>query len=279
MPKVTSVKDDPDLINYERRSFIDKKFPNDLTDRNYSNSIFLRLSAKERSFKNIDFRYCIFDSCYLRDASFDTCNFIGCRFISTNLHGATFDGCQFDYATFEHTSIDESILKNSCPAFENVRMRFARSLRVNYKQLGDSRAVNSAVRVELDAYKMHLWKAWRSTETYHRKKYKGFLRFNMFLQWLRFKVFDWIWGNGESLAKLGRFVCLILLTIGLLELVFSGNTSLRCLGSSLLRSFPIFFGVISPPAFSDAFLTTFVLARLICFGLFMAILLKRLDWR
>ena len=182
MPKVTSVKDDPDLINYERRSFIDKKFPNDLTDRNYSNSIFLRLSAKERSFKNIDFRYCIFDSCYLRDASFDTCNFIGCRFISTNLHGATFDGCQFDYATFEHTSIDEIILKNSCPSFENFLMRFARSLRVNYKQLGDSRAVNSAVRVELDAYKMHLWKASRSTETYHRKKNKGFLRFNMFCE-------------------------------------------------------------------------------------------------
>jgi uncharacterized protein YjbI with pentapeptide repeats len=95
----------------------------------------------------VDFRYSTFDACYLRNCVVDDCTFVGCRFVNTNLHGSSVLGCEFDYATFEKTDIDHDVLASGCPATENLKMRLARSLRINYQQLGDPDAVNKAIAV------------------------------------------------------------------------------------------------------------------------------------
>jgi hypothetical protein len=71
--------------------------------------------------------------------------------VNTQFSGAKFSGCKFDYATFEKTLIDARVLDTECPGLENLKMRFARSLRTNFQQLGDADAVNKAMRVELSA--------------------------------------------------------------------------------------------------------------------------------
>ena len=129
------------------------------------NQLFVRLVAKKKRFTKVDFTYSIFDGCNMRDCVFDSCNFTGCRFVSTNLYGSTFSGCMFDYATFERTTIDSHVLDSECPPFENLKIRFARTLRVNYQQLGDAGAVNKAICVELRAAELHLRKAWQSNES------------------------------------------------------------------------------------------------------------------
>ena len=53
-------------------------------------------------------------------------------------------------------------------------MKFARTLRMNYQQLGFAESVNKAIQIELQATEIHLYKAWRSNEAYYRKKYAGF---------------------------------------------------------------------------------------------------------
>jgi uncharacterized protein YjbI with pentapeptide repeats len=88
----------------------DKKFDADVSDDSYINHLFIRLVAKGKRFTNVDFKYTIFDTCYLRKCTFDTCDFTGCRFIGTNLYESSFTGCKFDYATFERTLVDNDIL-------------------------------------------------------------------------------------------------------------------------------------------------------------------------
>lgn len=189
---------DEALVDSDKKEQKDQKFATDVDGGTYVNYLFVRLVAKGRRLAHIDFRYTVFDGCYLRNCVFDSCDFTGCRFLSTNLHGSSFVGCKFDYATFEKTDIDDDILMTGCPGLENLKMRFARSLRVNYQQIGNADAVNKAIEVELDATRVYLHKSWRSNESYYRKKYARELRVKQFFRWLNFKSLDLIWGNGES---------------------------------------------------------------------------------
>ena len=141
-----------------RNHYIDKLFDCDCADVNYQNSLFSRVVAKERKFTKVDFRYTIFDTCYFRLCVFDSCDFTGCRFTSTNLVGSKFDGCKFDYAVFERTQVDDDILRNGAPGWENLKLNFARSLRMNYWSLGDVASARKAMTLELKATEVHLKK-------------------------------------------------------------------------------------------------------------------------
>src|SRR5580692_1070046 len=106
----------------------DQRVVGDMPKQDLRNHLFVRLVAKGRRFQNIDFRYCMFEVCYLRGCVFDSCDFTGCRFSGSNFHGSTFSGCKFDYAWFERTLIDDSILNTGCPGPENLKLKFARTL-------------------------------------------------------------------------------------------------------------------------------------------------------
>jgi hypothetical protein len=177
------------LVDSGKTVITDQKFDVDQSKARYSNYVFIRLVAMGKTFKRVDFRYTLFDACYLRNCSFDSCDFTGCRFVNTQLPGAKFSGCKFDYATFDKTLIDPHILDTECPTLENLKMRFARSLRTNFQQLGDATAVNKAMKVELNATEIHLRKAWESNESYYRIHHPGVLARSLaFLEWLKFKV-------------------------------------------------------------------------------------------
>src|SRR5271165_1973257 len=199
-----------------RTQQIDKKVDGHVNEGDFSNQLFLRLVAKDRKFTKVNFRYCIFDACYLRNCQFDSCDFTGCRFAGTTLHGSTFSGCKFQYSTFERTFVDNDILDTECPGYDNLKRAFARTLRMNYQQLGDAESANKAIGVELQASRMHKLKAWRSNESYYRKKYSGRKRLKAFVDWASFTALDLIWGNGESAAKLLRA---IVVTLALMSLV------------------------------------------------------------
>jgi uncharacterized protein YjbI with pentapeptide repeats len=132
------------LSDSNRVEQVDKKFDADVSSGEFVNQLFVRLVAKGKRFTKVDFKYSIFDTCYLRDCVFDSCDFTGCRFTGTNLHGSSFSGCKFDYSLFERTLVDNDILDTGCPGHENLTMRFARTLRMNYQQIGDARSSNKA---------------------------------------------------------------------------------------------------------------------------------------
>jgi hypothetical protein len=261
-------------------SQIDKKFTEDVSDKQFSNQLFMRLVAKKKRFTNVDFKQSIFDSCYLRNCVFDSCDFTGCRFIGSNLGGSVFSGCKFDYATFDKTAVDNDILSEGCPGHENLKMRFARTLRMNYQQLGDAKSVNKAIAVELQATEAHLHKAWKSTESYYRNKYRGYKRFQVFTEWTAFKVLDVLWGNGESAWKLLRAIVIALFAVSLIDAIaFRDRGLLSSYGRALLDAPQIFLGTISQGSYPRLCLTLIMLFRLGVFGFLTAIIVKRLNRR
>jgi uncharacterized protein YjbI with pentapeptide repeats len=262
-----------------RKLETDKLFDSDETSSNFSDHVFVRLSAKDRRFSGVNFRYSTFDSCYIRKCIFEDCDFIGCKFLSSNLHGSVFIGCKFDYTTFDKTLITSEILDTCCPALENLKSRFARSLRVNYQSLGDAQSANKAISVELGATEIHLYKAWRSNEAYYRAKYNGLHRFNSFFSWATFRLLDFIWGNGESWSKLARTVCLLCIVIAFYDVLTFRDPSLVCNYTAALLAAPQTFLGTNSPQYPGILLAIIVFVRLVVMGLFMSILVRRFARR
>ncbi|OXE94981.1 hypothetical protein B0A63_26005, partial [Flavobacterium johnsoniae UW101] len=184
------------------------------------------------------------------------------------------------YATFDKTFIDNEILDNNCPSYNNLILKFARTLRINYQGIGDSFAVNKAIKIELEASKEHLYQSWKSKSTYYRDKYKGWDRFSMFFEWLYFKFQDFVWGNGESPIKLLRTGLVLWFIFSLFDTIYFKNPNLLSdyLGSfSLLPS--IFMGINKPAKYSDFYLTFITILRFIGFALFTSIIIKRFNRR
>jgi hypothetical protein len=268
------------LVSSQKLEVRDQKFERNVAEAAFANRLFTRLVAKDRRFSKVDFRYSTFDACYLRNCVFEDCDFTGCRFVSTNLHGSSFAGCKFDYATFEKTDIDVDVLSSGCPGTDNLTMRFARSLRVNYQQLGNADAANKAIAVELDATGVHLEKSWRSRESYYRKKYAGARRAVQFLRWFQFKTLDWIWGNGESVGKLLRAVAVVIGAIAVIDVMAFGNPRLvASYWEGLITAPSVLLGVEAPKSYPTLYLTVIVFVRLVLLGFFMAIILKRFNRR
>ena len=263
-----------------REKISDKRIDSPVSDDKFINKLFERLVALKVEFKNVDFRYCIFDAAYLRNCSFEECDFTGCRFINCNLAGCSFNGCKFDYASFDKSQIDNDILDVGCPGPENLKLKFARSLRMNYQQIGDAKSANKAISIELQATEDHLHKAWKSKESYYRKKYKGLDRLKVYGEWLEFKLLDLIWGNGESSWKLFRAVLVVLLIITAIHVIGFGNPSLvESYVEALWMSPQVFLGIVSPTAYPKSYVTLIFLIRLIMFGFFMSIIIKRFNRR
>ena len=281
MPSTPPTKGKESMLeNSGKTELKDQKFTADVSEEKYTNLHFVRLVAKGREFTNVDFKYCTFDACYLRNCKFDSCDFTGCRFIGTNLHGANFSGCKFEYASFERTDINNEVLSSGCPGSENLKIRFARSLRMNYQQLGDALSANKAIEVELDATKEHLFKAWHSNESYYRKKYKAWHRAQHFLLWVKFKLLDLLWGNGESAWKLARAVLVVLALMTLFDVLNYRDPSLvRSYWSAFFLAPQVFLGTTNQIYFPSCYITLVTFVRLVLFGFFMAIIVKRFNRR
>jgi hypothetical protein len=149
---------------------------------------------------------------------------------------------------------------------------------MNFCQLGDWRSANAAIRIELEATGTHLLKAWQSKESYYRHKYKGVRRLRVFAEWFGFKILDLIWGNGESAWKLLRAVSFFGIAMWVAGIVF-GDAGKLGLFPALAQVPPVFFGAVSPGNYPAWYLTVVVVARLIAFGFFMSIVIKRFNRR
>lgn len=248
--------------------------------QNYAVHIYIRLNAKKKTFFQVSFQHCIFESCYFNNCVFNSCDFTGCRFVGCNFHQSTFSGCNFEYAIFERCQISEDILAEEAPTKENLKMRFARSLRMNFQQIGDAKAVNKAISIELEATSSYLKKSWSSSETYYLKKYSGLKRIKQFIKWLEFKTLDFIWGNGENTWKLLRTIVVIHLAISIYDnYCFKNAWDLKGYLDSLIASPGIFFGLNMPSNYPVWVSSLIAASRLVGFAFLTAILVKRFGRR
>ncbi|WP_443691181.1 pentapeptide repeat-containing protein [Pseudomonas sp.] len=258
--------------------YVSKMVENEPKD--YAFKVYLRLNAKKQTLRNVSFQHSVFDACYFNNCFFDSCDFTGCRFIGCNLHLSAFSGCKFEYAVFERCQIDDDILEREAPREENLKMRFARSLRMNFQQIGDAKAVNRAISQELKATLSYLKKSWSSSETYYRDKYPGWKKVPQFIKWLEFRTLDVIWGNGENTLKLLRAILVVHLLIAVYDTSQFGNPwDLKAYLGSLAVSPGVFFGISSPHPYPIWFSSIIAATRLVGFAFLTAILVKRFGRR
>lgn len=251
---------------------------------NFKFKVFVRLHAKKVKFTKISFEHSIFDSCSLTHCSFDSCDFTGCKFIGSNLTQTSFPGSTFKYVTFERCQIDNDIF-NEAPTEENLKMRFARSLRMNYQQIGDAKAVNKAITLELETTSIYLLKSWKSNEKYYKEKYPGLLNgIIQFMKWLEFWILEFIWGNGESILKLLRSMLLSIILIAIYDTNTNTNAKAGLVNfgfylDSLEIAISSFLGVSHPTNFSNNIISLITGVRFVAISLLTALLVKRFSRR
>lgn len=247
----------------------------------YRYKVFIRLIAKKITFRNVSFMHCFFDSCYLNNCVFDSCDFTGCKFLGSNFHQTTFRGCDFKYATFERSQFDDDIITSEAPREENLRMHFARSLRMNFQQVGNAKAVNQAISAELEATSIYLYKSWRSGETYYKEKYPGFLNgVIQFAKWLEFWILNLVWGNGESILKFLRTIFITLVAISIYDTNTNGSSlTVGFYLTSFLKAPAIFLGVLFPDNFTVGAVSIITGIRFVSLALLTTLLVKRFSRR
>jgi len=150
---------------------------------------------------------------------------------------------------------------------------------MNYQQLGDAAAVNKAISVELKAAEIHLQKAWQSNESYYRKKYTGIKKFEMCARWASFKLLDFIWGNGESPLKLVRSLLLILIAMAVIDKMIWRSSENISFAQTLFSAPQVLLGTQTPSGFPGWYIALVVATRLVVFGFFTSILIKRFSRR
>lgn len=288
------------LVSSNRIEKKDKMFYSSKTDKvdnvlfyvlegnNFQNHLFVRAIARKIIFKNVDFSKTYFENSYLRDCRFIRCNFEGAKFTGCNLTGSYFEDCNFDYVTFEKTFVDDEIFE-CAPKKDNLRYKFARSLKLNYASIGDYIKSSKAVTIELEATKKHLKDSWLSGEEWYQLKYGGIKRrFEQFRKWLAVSLLDFLWGNGESLWRLIRFNLLIFSILTLFHIFSKSVTDVYKIFDIFLIKIPSnYFGIVVKGTDNNNYFDyypawlnlTLVITRLICFGLLMSIIIKKYNRR
>lgn len=263
------------IVEHKKVRLEDKELKGEVVDSFERNELF-RVFAVNVTFKGVLFKQSILSNCYFRNCTFIRCDFTGAHIKECYLKGSSFEACQFRYVTWEKTQLDEEFLDRCLPSEENLARDLVRSLRVNYSQIGNYDAVNKAAAIEVQLTGQHLYNAAYSKQQYYRslEKYDGWRRLQYIGQHLRWKLLDYLWGNGESLLKvlLSGIVVILLVAI-----VLSAQDAAIGFIDALSLSFFSFWGV--GQALPQAFAVVLTVARFFLFGLFMAILIKRLSRR
>jgi len=265
-----------ELKAHEKLKLCDKELTNDSVEEDLSQHDITKFYAVGRTFTKVSFKQSVLNLCYFRNCTFVGCNFTGAAIKECNFRGASFDNCIFDYCTFEKTQLEADFLNRCLPTGENLARDLVRSLRVNFSQIGDYEAVNAAIKIEVQLTRQHHYNAAYSKIGYYRSKYKGGKRFLNGLLHAKWKFFDLLWGNGESVP---RIAAVGLITIIVFTFAHPYATTLGGYIQALPRVGANFWGVKVTENLSNMCFALITAIRFILFGLFMAVLVKRLARR
>lgn len=146
-----------ELKEHKKTVIENKEFCGEVQNEELSAKEFIRVFAVGVAFIDVNFKQCDFSECYFRNCRFIRCDFTGANIKESNLRGSQFEKCKFQYTTWEKTLLDEHFLDICLPSEENLARDLARSLRVNFSQIGNYEAVNKAASIEVNLTGQHLY--------------------------------------------------------------------------------------------------------------------------
>ena len=259
-----------------KEKLVDKEFYAETRDADLSQRQLERIYAVDQVFVKVSFSQSVLTSCYFRKCRFIECDFTGATMINCNFKGASFDGCTFKYTSWERTLLEDGFLDICLPSEENLARDLVRSLRVNFAEVGNYEAVNRAASIEVKLTGQHLQNAAFSNQSYYRAKYKGWNRVLQVGAYLNWRALDLLWGNGESLSRVVASGGVVVTLVAVWYIFSKPEIGFT---HALLAALAHFFGVEHQPAMSPVLSILLTAVRFVLFGLFMAILIKRLSRR
>jgi len=265
-----------ELRDNKKEKIEDKEFSTVLRGDDLSHKELIRVYAVDQIFTGVTFMQCVFTSCYFRNCRFIRCDFTGAIIKESNFKGAQFEECIFKYTILEKTLLDERFLDTCLPSEENLARDLVRTLRVNFAQIGNYEAVNKAASIEVKLTGQHLYNAAYSRQSYYRAKYKGHARFSHALQHLQWKSLDLLWGNGESIL---RVIVSSLVVVFFAAILYMRDAVGISFPDAFFEALWHFWGVEYSAPMPSSYVLSLTILRFGIFGLFMAILIKRLSRR
>lgn len=264
-----------EIVEHVKERIEDKELRGEVTE-SFERKELVRVFAVNVTFKGVAFKQAALTNCYFRNCTFIRCDFTGTQIKECYLKGSTFEACKFLYTTWEKTQLDEQFLDQCLPPEENLARDLVRSLRVNFSQIGNYEAVNKAAAIEVKLTGQHFFKAAYSKQAYYRSfpKYNGLHRFRYMWLHLQWKMLNYVWGNGESLFRVVLSGAVVILAVAMM---LTASAPKPKFFDALSVSFLSFWGITQ--TIPEAFAVSLTIARLLLFGLFMAILVKRLSRR
>jgi len=265
-----------ELRDHQKPVIQNKEVMADVRGEDLSQKVLSRIFGVKRTFVDVSFKQAELSNVYFRNCIFINCDFTGASISASNLRGSNFERCDFRYSTWEHTILDESFLDKCLPSEENLARDLVRSLRVNFTQTGNYEAVNKAASIEVALTGEHLFQAAYSKQSHYRSKHKGWDRVIHGLRHAKWKALDILWGNGESIFRILTsglavlLLCALSLSWGQPQLLFS---------EAFFSVASAFWGIDSPATVTISYLVILTITRFTLFGLFMAVLVKRLSRR
>ena len=264
-----------DIRENKKTKLEDVEFTTNITSEDFKRHEMVRVYAVDKVFTKCSFKQVNFLGCYFRNCRFIGCDFTGAFVKETNLRGSQFENCTFQYTAWEKSQLDDDFLNHCLPSQENLARDLVRSLRVNFSEIGNYEAVNRAASIEVGLTGKHLFKAAYSNESYYRSKYKGTERLERAAQHARWKALDWVWGNGESIFRIliSCFVSILVVSI-----LYSREAKVSFF-VAVMESIWQFWGKQYLQAMPPTYALALTITQFVAFGLFMAILVKRLSRR
>ena len=243
---------------------------------------------KGTHFRGCNFNHSYFDRCYFRKAQFNDVSLIGCTFKDCRFGEAVFENCKFDEAEFENCSITYEQLAATLPQRQNVLWRFARNLRVNSQNRGQTEDARKFLLGEIKASETHNFKkAFAWNEPFYKMKYGIEDRLLGFWQGTSSKMSDVFWGYGEKPSRVLRASAVAIVIFALvfyysanLKNIPGGYDFLECLGFSAATFVTATYGEVLPSTRAARILCTCESAvGLVMFGFFVTSLYRRISKR
>ena len=185
-------------------------------------SSFIRLGMKEAFFKDCSFTQSNFEDSYFRKAVFKNVRFTGSSFRFCNFDKASFQACDFRYCNFFHCKLPKDEIISCLPPEPNLRRDLARNLRANYEMIGDKKAADTFLDIEIQAYEDELKAIFFSKTEYYKNHYNLLAQIQAGAKFLVSKFSGMVWGYGH---RVDRLVLSYFLTTCFLSLItYFGRT-------------------------------------------------------
>jgi len=260
-------------------------------NEDFSGSQFIDFGAKSCKFRKCRFDHCTFLRAYFRNADFEDCSFIGSKFRDSTFRGAVFrDGAVFNYSTFRASIMPPAEMLRNQPSEPNLKLKYARSLRQNFSELGMHDEARKFFLVELSAEYDHYCRAVSGSEPYYSNKYPTLAK-RLPFYWKRFahRSEELVWGHGVKPYRLA-----ISTAVGILALTLSFIIIGEGYGGEAFLSSPataigdaLYYTLLNFFSATHTFATGTPLAKLLTvltqlygyltLGLFVAVVYRRLS--